>query len=51
MNCIQRKWKPKGHIDMKLGSRRFFIVIFSSLEDNSKVFEDDPYFLTMFPYS
>ena len=29
---------------MKLGARGFFIVIFTSLEDKERVFENRPYF-------
>lgn len=41
---IQLKWKPKGHIDLKLGAKGFFIVIFSSLEDKEMIFENGPFF-------
>lgn len=42
---IQQRWKPKGHIDLKLGEKGFFIVIFSNLEDKERTFEGGPYFM------
>ena len=44
IKCIQQKWKPKGHIELKLGARGFFTVIFSNLQDKERVFENGPYF-------
>eukprot|EP00253_Pinus_taeda_P013833 PITA_13833 len=34
----------KGHIELKLGVRGFFMVIFLNLQDKEKVFENGPYF-------
>lgn len=40
---IQHTWQPKGHIELKLGPRGFFTVIFGSLEDKERVFNGSPY--------
>jgi hypothetical protein len=37
-------WKPNGQIDLKLGSERFFIVIFRYTKDRERIFEEGPYF-------
>lgn len=42
---IYQRWKPKGHIDLKLGAKGFFTVIFANLEDKERVFEEGPYFM------
>jgi len=42
---IQQRWKPKGHIDLKLGAKGFFTAIFASLEDKERIFEEGPYFM------
>jgi len=42
---IHQRWKPKGHIDLKLGAKGFFTVIFSNLEDKERIFEGGPYFM------
>ena len=41
---IQAKWNPKGAIELQLGSKGFFTIIFSLLEDKDKFFEGGPYF-------
>lgn len=41
---IKYHWKPKGSIDLHLGSRGFFIVVFMNVEDKDRVFEGGPYF-------
>lgn len=41
---IQQKWQPQGHIELKLGAKGFFMVIFSNLQDKERVFENGPYF-------
>jgi len=41
---IQQKWQPRGHIELKLSTRGFFMVIFSNLQDKEKLFENGPYF-------
>lgn len=40
---IQRRWHPKGHIELKLGVRKKFTVIFSNLQDKERFFENGPY--------
>lgn len=40
---IQQWWQPEGHIDLKLGAKGFFSVIFSNLEDKENVFKDESY--------
>eukprot|EP00253_Pinus_taeda_P015034 PITA_15034 len=42
---IQQRWKPKRHIDLKLGAKGFFTVILSNLEDKERIFEGGPYFM------
>eukprot|EP00253_Pinus_taeda_P020851 PITA_20851 len=42
---IQLRWKPKGHVDLKLGAKGFFTVIFANLEDKERIFEEGPYFM------
>jgi len=42
---IQLRWKPKGHIDLKLGAKGFFTLIFANLEDKERSFEEGPYFM------
>jgi len=41
---IEQKWQPQGHIDLKLGAKGFFRVIFFNLQDREKVFENVLYF-------
>ena len=41
---INTKWKPKAHFDLQLGSKGFFTVIFSDLEDKESIMEGGPYF-------
>ena len=41
---IKYHWKPKGSIDLHLGSKGFFTVVFSNIEDKDKIFEGGPYF-------
>jgi hypothetical protein len=41
---IRSHWKPKGEINLHLGSKGFFTVVFTSLEDKDRVFEGGPYF-------
>lgn len=42
---IQQRWKPKGHIDLKLGAKGFFQVIFSNPEDKGRIFEGGAYLI------
>eukprot|EP00253_Pinus_taeda_P029313 PITA_29313 len=41
---IRYHWKPKGSIDLHLGSKGFFTVVFTNIEDKERVFEGGPYF-------
>ena len=42
--CIKYHWKPKGSIDLHLGSNGFLTVVFTNIEDKDRVFEGGPYF-------
>ena len=42
---IKYNWKPKGELNILLGSKGFFIVVFTDMEDRYKIFEGGPYFL------
>lgn len=39
---IQQRWKSKGHIDLKLGAKGFFTVIFANIEDKERILEGGP---------
>jgi len=41
---IKNHWKPKGDIDLHLGSKGFFTVVFTNIEDKDMVFEGGSYF-------
>eukprot|EP00253_Pinus_taeda_P031972 PITA_31972 len=41
---IKYHWKPKGSIDLHLGSKGFFTVVFTNIEDKDRIFEGGPYF-------
>ena len=41
---IQVKWNPKGVIEMQFGSKGFFTVVFTLLEEKDHIFEGGPYF-------
>lgn len=41
---IKYHWKPKGSIDLHLGSKGFFTMILANIEDKDRVFEGGPYF-------
>lgn len=41
---IAAKWKPKGHVTLQLGLKRFFTVIFLCLEDKYIIMDEGPYF-------
>lgn len=48
---ITNHWKPKGDIDLHLGSKGFLTIVFTNIEDKDKVFEGGPYFYaTTGPY-
>lgn len=42
--CIHGKWNPKGEIDLQLGSKGFFTIFFTLLEDRDRIVEGGPYF-------
>ena len=42
---IRQQWKPKGDVQLHLGAKGFFTVVFSTLEDKDRVFDGGPYFL------
>ena len=41
---IKNKWKQNGHINIDLGSKILFIIVFENIEERTKVFENQPYF-------
>lgn len=41
---IKNHWKPKGNIDLHPGSKGFFTIVFTNIEDKDRVFEGGPYF-------
>ena len=41
---IQGTWKLKGHYDLHLGSKGFFMITFFNQEDRDRVLEGGPYF-------
>jgi hypothetical protein len=41
---IKHWWNPKGDYELQLSSKGFFTIIFYSLEDKDRVFENGPYF-------
>ena len=41
---IKYHWKPKGGIDLHLGSKGFLTVVFTNIEDKDRVFEGGAYF-------
>ena len=41
---IKNHWEPKREINLHLGSKGFFMVVFTSLKDKDRVFEGVPYF-------
>jgi hypothetical protein len=38
-NWIKYQWKPSGEVELHLGSKGFFTIVFMNLEDRDKVFE------------
>ena len=44
---IRYQWKPKGSIDLHLGSKGFFTVVFANIEDKDRVFEGGAYFFAV----
>eukprot|EP00253_Pinus_taeda_P035837 PITA_35837 len=41
---IVAKWKPKGHVTLRLGPKGFFTAIFLWLEDKYIIMDEGPYF-------
>ena len=41
---IKYHWKPKESIELHLGSKGFFTVVFRNIEDKYRVFEGEQYF-------
>jgi hypothetical protein len=41
---INSRWKPTCHIEIKLGSKGFFTVIFENEKEREHIFEGGPYF-------
>eukprot|EP00253_Pinus_taeda_P008870 PITA_08870 len=44
LNDPTLQWKPKGSIDLHIGSKGFVTVVFTNIEDKGRVFEGVPYF-------
>lgn len=44
MGWVSSRWKTKGQVDLKLGSKGVFTAIFANLADINKVFHEGPYF-------
>jgi len=42
---IAAKWKPKGHINLKLEPKGFFTTIFNCIQDRNMVLDNNPYFI------
>jgi hypothetical protein len=43
-NWIKYHWKPNGEVELHMGLKGFFTMVFINLEDRDKVFEGGPYF-------
>ena len=41
---IKQVWKPKGDVQLHLGTKGLFTVVFANLEDKDRIFEGGPYF-------
>eukprot|EP00253_Pinus_taeda_P003313 PITA_03313 len=41
---IKYHWKPKRSIDLHMGSKGLFTVVFTNIEDKDRLFEGGPYF-------
>jgi hypothetical protein len=44
MVWVKSRWKVKGEMDLKLGSKVFFTIIFSCTKQRDKIFDEGPYF-------
>jgi len=47
---IKNNEEAKGEINLPLGSKGFFTVVFTNLEDKDKVFKGGPYFMLQQAY-
>jgi hypothetical protein len=43
-NWIKYQWKPSGEVDLHLGSKGLFTIVFMNLKDRHNIFEGGPYF-------
>lgn len=41
---IKHWWQPKEQVDLQLGLKGFFTIVFHSIEDHNIVFESSPHF-------
>ena len=41
---IKYNWKVKRELNIRLGSKGFFTVVFTNMEDRDRIFEGGPYF-------
>ena len=41
---IKQVWKPRGEVQLHLGAKGFFTVVFTNLDDKDQIFEGGPYF-------
>lgn len=41
---IKQHWRPKGDINLHLGAKCFFTIVFTNLEDKDRIFDGGPYF-------
>ena len=44
LHWITANWRPKAHLDIQLGSKGFFTIIFTLLEERDHVLEGGHYF-------
>ena len=44
---INSLWNPKGHINLKFGSKGLFTTIFHNQEDKEIFFKNKPYFFNL----
>jgi hypothetical protein len=47
MGWVHTRWKVEGEMDLKLGSKGFFAVIFSCSEDRDQIFEGGLYLFNL----
>jgi len=41
---IKNHWNPKGYTSLHLGSKGFFTIVFTNIEDKDRVFKGGPFF-------